>query len=549
MTSTKNIGYNPPCVRQETATSILAMAAVLAAGLALSTGPAASAPPVLITGPSPFASCDVSAQPGINYPNAEVEPWVDVDPTDTSHLIAGWQQDRFSNGGSKSLMSGYSENGGASWTSVVVPGIDICSGGTGTFAFDRASDPWVTIAPDGTAYFQSLSFNNDEPCGAGGDNALLVSKSDNGGVTWGPPQVQIFDTDGQLFNDKNSMRADPTDSTSSRVYAVWDRIQDFTLPSVCPSSTAKAAARASHGGDGVADARDRLRKAQTQGLGGPINPATIFTGPTLFTRTTDGGETWEEPRIIFDPGSNAQTINNLIEVLPNGHVIDFFTNLSTLGSGGVKLGMVKSTDHGETFGPVSNAFQMVVTNTGTLTPDARSPVRDANILFDVATDRGNGNLYVVWQDGRSRNIDTVYFSMSTNGGASWSHPVRINKTPFSSNKLRNQAFVPSVEVGANHKVVVTYYDFRNDTNDGKEATDFWAISCDIANGANCRTAGGWGSEVRLTPTSFDMLEAPVARGHFLGDYQGLVNAGGTVTAVFGKSVGVNLNDIFSTTIP
>ncbi len=443
-------------------------------------------------------------------------------------------------------MSGFSTNGGATWSRVTVPGITKCADGTGIFAFDRASDPWVTIAPNGDAYFQSLSFNNDEPCGAGGDNAVLVSKWNSVSASWSAPKVQIYDTDGQLFNDKNSMRADPTDNSSQRVFAVWDRLEDFTLPSSCTSNSKAKAVWGSH--DGVAEARDRLRKAKSR-IGGPINPGTVFTGPTLFTRTTNGGADWETPRVIFDPGGNAQTINNLIEVLPNGTVIDFFTNISTWGLGGVKLGLVRSTDHGVTFGPAINAFKMVVTNTGTLTPDAQSPVRDANILFDVATDRGTGNLYVVWQDGRSRNVDKVAFSMSTNGGISWSTPVIIDRTPYSPNKLRNQAFLPSVEVGANHEVFVTYFDFRHDINDGKEATDFWSISCDIANGANCRSAGGWGDEHRLTSASFDMLEAPVARGHFLGDYMGLVNAGGAVKSVFGKSVGPDENDMFATTIP
>ena len=96
---------------------------------------------------------------------------------------------------------------------------------------------------------------------------------------------------------------------------------------------------------------------------------------------------------------------------------------------------------------------------------------------------------------------------------------------------------------------VTYYDFRNDTNDGRELTDYWAISCDIAAGANCRAVSGWGGEQRLTLSSFDMLDAPVARGHFLGDYQGLVKAGSSVKAVFGKAVSDNVNDMFLSTIP
>jgi hypothetical protein len=504
--------------------------------------PAAAAGLVQITGPSPFAGCSIAGQPGTNYLNAEVEPWVDANPTNPGNLIAGWQQDRWSDGGARGNVSAYSTDGGATWTSVVVPGISLCSGGT----FQRATDPWVSFAPNGIAYFNSLSFDNDLPTGSFGANAVVVNRSSNGGASWGPPITLIFDNDGQAFNDKNSITADPTNS--NYVYAVWDRLVDFTVPPVGSGAPASVGARKAGGGDGVAKARQRLRQAMVLGPR-PLNKAAIWTGPTYFARTTDGGATWEPAKEIFATGNNDQTIGNLIEVLPNGTVIDFFTHLSTLGWGGVKLGLIKSTDKGATFGPVSYVSQMIITSTGTLTPDAKEPVRDANILFDTAVDRGNGNLYVVWQDGRSRNLDKVAFSMSTNGGATWSTPVIISKTPYSPNKLRNQAFLPSVVVGADHKVVVTYHDFRNDINNGKEATDFWAISCDIAGGANCRTAGGWGSELRLTPTSFDMLDAPVARGHFLGDYMGLVSAGGTVTAVFGKAVSDNQNDMFSTTVP
>jgi hypothetical protein len=510
------------------------------AGLGLAMATAAQAE-VLVTKPSPFANCtadNVASQPGINYPEAEVEPWVDANPANPKNLIAGWQQDRWSDGGARGDVAGYSFNGGATWKSSVPPGITKCAGGP----FERASDPWVTISPNGTAYFNSLAFqNNEQPCNTGGDNAILVNRSTDGGKTWGAAISIVTDTDGRLFNDKNSMTADPV--SSNHVYAVWDKLIDFTVPSSCDGGAARVA-NASRNGDGVANARDRLRKLRS---GGPINPATIFTGPTYFSRTTNGGASWEPEKMIFDPGNNAQTINNLIAVHPNGTVINFFTHL--LNNGSVKLGMVKSSDRGAHFGPLSHAFGMVVTNTGTLTPDAREPVRDANILFDVAVDRENGNLYVVWQDGSLGNVDRVHFSMSTNGGNSWSPSIKINATPSSKNKYREQAFIPSVEVGANHKVVVTYYDFRNDIDDGREMTDFWAISCDPAAGANCRAKSGWGNEQRLTSSSFDMLDAPVARGHFLGDYQGLVNAGGAVKAVFGKAVSDDVNDMFAVTVP
>jgi hypothetical protein len=497
-----------------------------------------------ISGPSPFDSCNTAGEPGILYPDAEVEPWVDVNRANPNNMIAGWQQDRWSNGGARSLMSAYSADGGATWTRVIVPGINKCSNGGPEFAYDRSTDPWVTFSPDGSAYFMTLSFNNDLPTGSVGANSMMVSKSTDGGATWSLPTKVSDNNDGQSFDDKNSITADPI--RNGYVYAVWDRLIDFSVPPLGSGKDGGASSGAPYHGDGVAAARQRLRTARTLG---PINNSTIWTGPTYMARTTDGGATWETKK-IFDTGNNDQTIGNIVEVLPNsGTVIDFFTHLSTLGWGGVKLGLIKSHDAGATFGPASYVSQMVVTTTGTLTPDSKQPVRDGNILFDSAVDRQSGNLYVVWQDSRNRNIDQVFFSMSTNAGNSWSTPVKISKTPYNPVKLRNQSFVPSVAVGANHKVYVTYYDFRNDTSQGGELTDYWAISCDIAVGANCRTAGGWGNEVRLTPTSFNMLDAPVARGHFLGDYMGLAQQGSQMRAVFGVAVAPNENQIVTATIP
>lgn len=515
--------------------TVFARSLIFSSGLA---GTALVSQPALafdvLSGPSPFASCTVGATAGgISYPEAEVEPWVATDPSNSNHLIAGWQQDRWSDGGSRSLMSAHSHDGGATWTRVVVPKINACSGGTGDMAFDRSSDPWVAISKNGTyTYFMSLSFFNDPPTGGSGANAMLVNRSLDGGFTWENPQTLIYDNDLNAFNDKNSMTVDPLHDNIA--YAVWDRLKNVA-----------GAANNPHG-DGAADARARRREAINRG-GTSENNRFAYVGPSIFTRTTDGGASWENPRIIYDPGTTAQTIANQVVVLPNGTVMDFYTNIDHNGQ--TSIGYVKSTDQGQTFGPGTMAVKTNITMRGTQTPDAKQAVRDGNILFDVAVDPASGNLYLVWQDGRLQNVDRVHFSMSTNGGASWSRPVMIAATPYSPNKLRMQSFIPSVEVGAGGKVYVTYYDFTNDLSTSGEATDFWAISCNINGSDDCRTAGGWGQLVRLTPSSFDMLNAPVARGHFLGDYQGLAQQGGAMRAVFGIATGPNLNDMVTTTIP
>ncbi len=492
-------------------------------------------PLVQITGPSPFEHCtadNVPGQTGTNYLNTEIEPWVEVNPADRLNLIAVWQQDRWSNGGSRGNIAGISRNGGSTWITMVPPKVTKCSGGNWT----RASDPWITSSPNGHAYFMSLVFEPDLPTGGFGPNAVVVSKSINGGGLWSHPVTLRRDTDPQVLNDKSSITADPMDS--NLVYAVWDRLRDFTLPSSAGLSGAKPAVGA---GDGVVAARQRINQLRQRTATQAQPNEIFFEGPAYFARTRDGGRSWEPAKNIYDPGGNAQTIANQIIVTPTGVVIDFFTEIDPTGN--IRIGLIHSINKGLAFRQPRYAADIL--SLGTLTPDAQQPVRDASILFDVAVDRQNGNLYLVWQDFRLQEIEEVAFSMSTDGGNTWSNPLRINKTPINRNLLREQAFLPSIEAGAGGKLAVTYYDFRFDKDNGREATDHWAIFCDPSRN-DCRSAASWGNEVRLTTASFDYLNAPVAGGLFLGDYMGLDGGpGGAFHPVFGIATGSQLTGLFT----
>src|SRR3954453_18768167 len=89
-----------------------ALVLVLPAGAAAAPSATASLIQVSPTD-SPFAGADAdgppcngvpgSAQTGRNYPGTEVEPWVAVNPANQANLIGGWQQDRWTNGGSNAL--------------------------------------------------------------------------------------------------------------------------------------------------------------------------------------------------------------------------------------------------------------------------------------------------------------------------------------------------------------------------------------------------------------------------------------------------------------
>jgi len=49
---------------------------------------------ITVSSTDPYANCSLAGQPGTNYPNAEVEPWVSVNPANTKNIIGVWQQNR-----------------------------------------------------------------------------------------------------------------------------------------------------------------------------------------------------------------------------------------------------------------------------------------------------------------------------------------------------------------------------------------------------------------------------------------------------------------------
>ena len=202
-----------------------ALVGALAMGAPVFAGPAAVGPLSTASVPSPFAACttglDPGSPPGTNNVNAEVEPWVAVNPHAPGNVIGVFQQDRWSNGGARGLVTAVSFNGGASWTEPPAPHFSKCAGGTPANGgdYDRSSDPWVSIGPDGTAYQVSLSVNAAQTI-----SAILSSTSTDGGLTWSEPATIQRDVSpiGFVFNDKESVTADPTNA--SYAYVAWDRL-------------------------------------------------------------------------------------------------------------------------------------------------------------------------------------------------------------------------------------------------------------------------------------------------------------------------------------
>ncbi len=250
---------------------------------------------VQVSGQSHFPPGCPPQQSGIDYMNSAVEPQVATDPTNPQHLIGVWQQDRWSNGGATATLTGVSFDGGRTWKQISAR-TGVCDGGSTTLA----SDPWVTISPNGVAYQSALGLTRT----AGStETAVLVSRSSDGGISWGDVTV----VDSSKSDDKETITADPIDA--HYVYAVWDR------NGAAPNSLAN-----------------------------------------WFSRSVDGGLTWEPAHPIYDPGPNNYASINQIVVLTDGTLLDVF--LLTRGDSPTMIAAMRSTDRGATWSaPVAIAFE------------------------------------------------------------------------------------------------------------------------------------------------------------------------------------------------
>jgi hypothetical protein len=393
---------------------------------------------------------------------------------------------------------GVSFDGGATWQETALPGITTCTGGPYIAAVDNYLR---SIAPNGDIYLASVGFS-------GSSAAILVNKSTDGGLTWTMP-ITIDRVNGAgTFDDKPATTADPSNSLIA--YVAFERA----------------------GNSG--------------------------TDSTLFSRTTDGGRTWETAREIANPGSKNANTGHQILVLPDGSLVLFFSHEERHGGWTytTSLATLRSRDSGLTWlpangpilGPEIKSIDPADPTIGATDPDTGVALYEytAAVAF-AAMDRQSGALYAVWEDSRfsQGKYNSIAFSQSLDGGLTWSEPIRINGTPNNIPPTDQQAFRPSIAVASDGTIGVTYYDFRfNDANPGT-LTDYWFVGMRPTPQLAATDPLNWKDEVRLTDSSFDLQTAPIFfGGEFVGDSDGLAAAGNDFVAVWCMPAGVDQGNIY-----
>ena len=230
------------------------------------------------------------------------------------------------------------------------------------------------------------------------------------------------------------------------------------------------------------------------GSSNPADSSCIF-----LSHSADGGVTWSTPVRVSDQKGNAQGGNysahgSYNTTGPNGEVY-----VAWFGPAGLMFD--RSDDQGDTWLPHD------INTTGQHINWIYSiPAVNLGVTFPfIACDRSggphHGNIYISWADKRNggNNAD-VFIVRSTDGGMTWSPPIRVNDDPPGKHQ-----FFPALTVDqVTGKVWVVFFDRRNYTDANTDV--YMAVSED-------------GGE---TFTNFKVSEAPfvplstVFFGHYLG---------------------------------
>lgn len=345
-----------------------------------------------------------------------------------------------------------------------------------------SGDPVLGCSDSNTFYYASL-FERATT------SDISVSKSFDGGQTFGSPVSAVSKNGTPHFLDKEWLAVDPTNL--NRIYVTYTDFDDSG--SLC-------------GLDSVS--------------GLPIPRAAIE-----MVRSTDGGTSWGTPVVIDEVCGSAFVQGSQVAVGPGGEVYVAWEAFAA--SGASEIDIRKSTDSGATFGALVKVDNVICAGTCDLFQgNFHSGLEIPTLAVDRSGKATNGFVYIAWNDGRNLTVPDaasesygyadIMASRSTDGGATWVAPVRVNNNPEPlSSGLGTDQYSPGIAVDKTGKVGVCFYDRRLDPNN-------FLIDRECAFSKNAGTS--W-SNKRITKKSFPAVPGQdvLLNPGYMGDYDGLAS--------------------------
>ena len=404
-----------------------------------------------------------------------------------------------------------------------------------TFAAANPKDPKNAVAVYMDLYPTVM---NTRPCS--------FSTTGNGGQSWtvqgdaplrtipglnacSDPSIGADDrgTFYMAYLDDNYQPATGVDDTDIRVARSNDKGKSFRASSIAVNS-------------GPADYLDKPLLA-VDGWAGSPSHGNVYVAYADFTlqdqvfvvTSRDGGNSWSAPILLDGPGGQASLlIGSMPTVAPDGTVYIFWSRFPYYVPP-MTIRFSKSTDGGATWSGAADVAAGLPTPTDfylkNADPEFGSTANHGIIgnSFPMGAVASDGKVYVTWTDfpnGTCRKSQStgpiqpctnsdVRLTVSRDGGATWSAPVKISDETGSSDQ-----FYPTLAAHSNGLVSIAWLDKRLDPAN---------INYDVFY-TNTYDGATFLPNVRVTTAS-----SITGLRQFLGDYNGMAATGNAVFPVWG----------------
>jgi hypothetical protein len=383
----------------------------------------------------------------------------------------------------------FSSDGGKTWGGVDLP-LPPARVNNG---FDFGSDPGIAWDTKGNVYY-SFIVVFFSPAGSINGTEMAVGRSSDGGQTWTNTYFHE-DTGSAQFNDKPMITVDnqPRSPHQGTVYVAWD---------ITP------------GGAGG--------KAAVTGV--------------LVSNSVDQGTSFSKP--VFASAINAGPVGDIGAdpfVGPDGTLyVAWHRDVQN-----PFLATSSSTDGGLTFGQSHTiALTQVVFDIAIPAQSFRRALLYPACGADASAGPNRGTLYCSWMDGTVANGVNVFLSRSTDHGASWSAPLRVNDDTGLADHFNHWLSVDPADGSIN----LSWNDTRNDPT---------RLSTDIFYARSTDGGSSFSSNVQVTTAPTNETCCGADLGNQYGDYEGIAALAGSIHAVWTDrraSVAALDEEVFTATI-